>query len=575
MKLEKLIISNFRGLKGNHNEVDFSKSNIIFLIGQNNVGKSTYLRAYEFFTNPKQTAAREDFYNYDITIPIQIEGWFLKEKDDDDEEDFKGKGKNQDPGWADKWVCNDGFIRIRKTWKGVGLFQKETFSPKDDNWVENGFGGLDSLFSKYAPQPIAINAMEDEGSLGEKVNKLIQDRFLKKIKEEYSEDYQKAIVAIKELQEKITNSDAVEKWNEELNTHFKETFAELTLKIQATKEESIKIEDAIKKNHTISIEKDSGIGRTETFLQNGHGVIRQALFNFIAFLQDNTDSTRKEYLILFEEPELFLHPKVTFKLRECLYKLAEKSPYQVLCATHSPMMIDISKPHSSLIRAVKDADENTYTYQVGETIFSKNEEQKQRVQMINRFNPHICEAFYADNVILVEGDTETIVYRHLINEFYPNEEVFVLNTGSKNNIPFFQEILTAFHIKHCVIHDTDTEFNSKGKRNSAWTLNQRIWNLVIAANNKVPGLACRYVHIANFENAHRYNLLSGGDKPLQAYKYAKTVNRENPPDCLKWLDDFLGEQKILHDMDYINNNKKTIDQIIKDEETYITLEDAE
>ncbi len=44
--------------------------------------------------------------------------------------------------------------------------------------------------------------------------------------------------------------------------------------------------------------------------------------------------------------------------------------------------------------------------------------------MINLFNPHVCEAFYADKVILVEGDTEAIVYRALLKEYYPEEEVF-------------------------------------------------------------------------------------------------------------------------------------------------------
>lgn len=42
MKLQKLIIKNFRGLKG-ENVINFENSNIIFLIGQNNVGKSTFL----------------------------------------------------------------------------------------------------------------------------------------------------------------------------------------------------------------------------------------------------------------------------------------------------------------------------------------------------------------------------------------------------------------------------------------------------------------------------------------------------------------------------------------------------
>lgn len=73
MKLAKFKVQNFRGLKGEHNEIQFKKSDIIFLIGQNNTGKSTFLRAYEFFTNSKQKATLDDFYNQDITNTIKME----------------------------------------------------------------------------------------------------------------------------------------------------------------------------------------------------------------------------------------------------------------------------------------------------------------------------------------------------------------------------------------------------------------------------------------------------------------------------------------------------------------------
>ena len=62
-----------------------------------------------------------------------------------------------------------------------------------------------------------------------------------------------------------------------------------------------------------------------------------------------------------------------------LYNLAEKSPYEILCATHSPLMIDISKRHSSLIRTVKDEYENTKTYQVEPELFIKTNEEKEIV----------------------------------------------------------------------------------------------------------------------------------------------------------------------------------------------------
>ncbi len=577
MKLQKLIISNFRGLKGNENIIDFSKSDIIFLIGQNNVGKSTYLRAYEFFVTPKQKATKEDFYNYDSSNKIEIEGVFLKEEGDDELDDFVGSGRTRDPDWVDKWVNPEGLVRIRKTWSNIGdKFAKETFSPNDNQWVENGFGGMDSLFTKYSPEPIAINAMETEETLTEKVNKLMQDRYLRNIREYCSALYETALNDIKQLQSQIANIDDIILLNEKLNSHFKAIFSKLTLKIQADKEENIKLEDAFKKNYTVQVEKDN-TERYESFIQYGHGVIRQVLFNFISFLKENTSGTRKEYLILFDEPELFLHPHVIFKLRDLLYSLADNSPYQILCATHSPMMIDLSKQHPSLIRVVKSNDEKTKTNQIFGNVYSDSKEKRERVQMINRFNPHICEAFYADNVILVEGDTETIVYRDLLKRFFPNEEIFVLNTGSKNNMPFFQEILTEFRIKHCVIHDADTEFNANGNRNSAWTLNQKIWDLIEKANREENGLARRYVHIANFENAHKYHLLSGKDKPLQAYRFAKTIQSrtENIPDCLRWLIDLIEKQEIVHDMDYINAHKKTLDEIRQEETSYMTLADDE
>ena len=70
-------------------------------------------------------------------------------------------------------------------------------------------------------------------------------------------------------------------------------------------------------------------------------------------------------------------------------------------------------------------------------------------------------------------------------------------------------------------------------------------------------------------------MLSGKDKPLQAYKFAATIVDQNEPvpDCLKWLNDFVGSRSIVHDMNYIEKNKKTLEQIKEDEKSYKTLED--
>ncbi|MCH3980519.1 MAG: ATP-binding protein [Prevotella sp.] len=279
MRLKKFIIENFRGLKGNKNHIDFTNSNIIFLIGQNNVGKSTYLRAYEFFLNSKQKAQRTDFYNLDTSIPIKMEGWFEVEENDQDNSDFMGSGVNHDPEWVSKWA-EGGIVKVRKTWSRDGaLFIKETYSPSESSWAPNGFGGFDSLFTKYAPTPIAINAIEDEVTLQTKVNKLIEDRYHKKLRDNYATLCAEATDALKTLQNKIMSSEEIIKMNDEMNRHFSETFKDKRLKIEASSEANIKLEDAIKKTYTVSVQHE-GIDRDESFLQNGHGISEESKVDF-------------------------------------------------------------------------------------------------------------------------------------------------------------------------------------------------------------------------------------------------------------------------------------------------------
>lgn len=552
MKLLRLTIQNFRGINGkdvDDNSIDFSTSNLVFLIGQNNVGKSSFLRAYEFFVAPKQAAAKEDFYNYDISNPIIIEAHFLKEAEDDEDSDLSKDGKGSDPNWSQKWTDDNSIIRIRKVWDGIGATgKKQTMNPKDGKWQDGGFGGLDTLLTKYSPTPICINAMETAASLEEKVNKIMNDQFLKKAKESFPDEYDAAKSALETLQGKITDSDEVATINENVNKRFKELFEDLTLEIKAKDSEKLNFLKAIEKAHSVNVKRD-GVERAETFMQNGHGIIRQALFNFLAFLdQAAGDGKRKEYLILFEEPELFLHPKAAYKLRKSLYSLAEDSPYQVLCATHSSLMVDISKPHSSLVRVTKDG-EHTKTYQVGDEVF-QNTENKQIVQMINRFNSFICECFYADKAILVEGDTEAIVFRDLLERFAPKEEIFVVNTGSKNNIPFFQEVMTHFHIHHWVIHDTDST-----DKTSAWTLNERIWEKVQAAQKIDQSLANRRVMVKNFEEANGYTVNTSHGKPLSAFLFAQDIQSlDDDKVCCKTLKDIISNSNDTQDQNWIREN---------------------
>ena len=528
MKLVELRIANFRGLGGSNNVIRFEGSNVIFLIGQNNVGKSSFLHAYEFFVDSKQKAVESDFFQYKTDTPIEIEADFRREVGDEENPDF-----SNEPDWINKWVQTDtGLITIKKVWMEADkVFSKYTKSAAG-TFVKNGFGGMESLFTKYAPTPIAINAIETVESLEKKVNEIIEKEHLKKLKEDYTAEYEDAVTAIKKIQDKVTSSATIRTYNTNINASFRKVFPSLSLKISIKDEGGgIDVVKAFKTNHSIDVAKD-GVTRKETFSQHGHGVIRQALFNFFAFLKNETTGNKKEYVLLFEEPELFLHPKSTRLLREELYSLAENSPFQILCCTHCPQMIDISKPHCSLVRLCKGEDERTVSHQVGESIF-QNEVNKDFVQMVNRFDPNVCEAFYANTVCLVEGDTEAVICRELLKSAYPSTDIFVLNTGSKNNIPFFQRILTHFSISHVVIHDSDTRYAYEDKErttprtktdgspraNSAWAMNKSIQTEIESAKEKGVPVA-RLVSVYDFETANGYAMDPDKGKPLSAFEFA-------------------------------------------------------
>lgn len=567
MRLKKLQVKNYRGLKGEDNIVEFDGVDIIFLIGQNNNGKSTFLQAYNMFIQSKHVATIEDFFNKDTSCPIEILAEFIVE-DSDKDDSILEKG---DPNWIEKWVDDDKCVKIMKKWEETGKSGKKmTFDPKNKReYIPGGFGGFDTILQKYAPTPIMISAISSPEDLEAQINKIITDNHIKKLEKEHKDKYDKVINDLIELKDEITNSDDINTINKKMNFMFEKIFPKLKVEVYTVPDSGIDITKTLKSTHGFKVNDNKLDLEYCDLKRNGNGVIRQALFSFLATINTENNNNRKDYLILFEEPELYLHPEATFALREQLYSLVKDSPYQILCATHSPLMIDTSKPHSSLVRLVKNDDAMTRTYQVNFDLFKG--EEKDYLQMINRFNPHICEAFYADEVVLVEGDTEAIIYRELISRYYEDERnIFILNTGSKANMVFYQKILTHFGIKHVVVHDVDseryTDKNGISKTNSMWSFNDKIWSQIIESNTQYSNISRRYVHFRNFEDAHNYNYNKNLGKPLSAFNFAKSITLESDEKCIEFLNDLFGEQKINHTpkdiMSFVENEHDCVKEIV-------------
>lgn len=544
MKLKTLKINNFRAINGENNIIQFNENKIVFIFGKNNIGKSSVLHAYSYFASPSEKAKITDFYKQDIKNNISIEAIFIKEESDNT--NFDDKGLN-------KWVDSNNEVRFRKTWSSVdAVATKETFSIEEDKYVIGGFGGLEQILSSALPNIIHIEAMPNTKTLTEWIEKEIKSKVLKNIKEQHKEEYENAIRSIKILQEKLEESEYLSQISDTANKYFQQTFPELELSIETTPNKDADIVKAFEKDFSVTIgEKTSedelkqaleklehltgDLEKNRTFDLHGHGLIRQAIINIIGFFKDT--KSEKKNIILFEEPELYLHPSNKRRFRNTLYKIAEQENYQILCVSHDPQLIDLSKDHTSLARFVKNENGETIIYQASHDIFAKDEDTKDRMLMLNRFNPHVCETFFSDDVILVEGDTEAIVLRTLLEKHYPECEIFVLNTDSKTNIAFFMDILGHFKIRQHIIHDADERFdyengfpkkNKDGSfsANSSWTQNEKIFIKQCILNN-LRTYVHRYVSIRNFEHAHGYKYNQKKGKPLSAYEYANKIDINN------------------------------------------------
>lgn len=204
-------------------------------------------------------------------------------------------------------------------------------------------------------------------------------------------------------------------------------------------------------------------------------------------------------------------------------------------------------------------------------LFIKDEETKEKIQMLNRFNPHVCESFFADEVVLVEGDTEAIILRELFLKHHPEKEIFILNTGSKNNMPFFINVLGSFKIRQHIIHDSDERFlykngavikneNGNNRANSAWTMNRTIWDAMEAAKERNSCYVRRYVSIRNFEHAHNYKHDPKKGKPLSAFEYARNINiNDNTISIVSQIKKIVGD--IDNDTDF---NQEYLEQNVRE-----------
>lgn len=208
----------------------------------------------------------------------------------------------------------------------------------------------------------------------------------------------------------------------------------------------------------------------------GDGLRRAVVFSILrSYVELNekfapTESTQENeqeetapasYLLLFEEPELFLHPKGQHVLFDALKVFAKD--HHVLVTTHSPMFFG---PHATetFIKLHKKSDPgiSDKPFTQVQPVDLSDMTSKDQFQIICFENNNA--AFFADTVVLVEGDSDYLLFPHIARTLNPAWDVarvpvlFARITG-KGNIRRYRDFFRSFDVRVPVIADLDLLLN--------------------------------------------------------------------------------------------------------------------
>lgn len=189
-------------------------------------------------------------------------------------------------------------------------------------------------------------------------------------------------------------------------------------------------------------------------------------------------------LILFEEPEAFLHPPQQEILARSLMAMASKDNWQVVCTTHSSHFVSRNADSIPAIVRVMRTGGNVEAFQISdadwsaivtankaiEAIVAKYPKMQKKLhaddvrpemEAVKHFlwlNSDRSGIFFANHALLVEGPTEVALINKLIDDGKiagADCGLQVLDCLGKYNIHRFMNLLSHLGIAHSVIHDDD------------------------------------------------------------------------------------------------------------------------
>lgn len=421
MKLHSLKIIGFKRIKDT--EVLFGDAT--FLIGNNNSGKSTALKAIDYLLSGKNNLPLEEYYSEKneetgetelVSRSIVFEAEFRNISVEAHEwKGFKGRIFDYDVSGSlsESGLCifyrktYDLGQKVRVEMKSKVRAKKEKYeecnTPQDyidaglditllqedfedltkkiskaqekllelindiwdigeeEEWFENP-GGIQGVVLKKLPRFILIPAESASNEIDTKRGVLTQT--LNEIFSDVrsqSENYKQAQIFLNKLSEELDPSDE----ESDFGVMMKELNGVLQSVFPSSEfHASADLSDPDKALvPSFEIKMSSNV--STAISHQGTGMVRAAVFALLRYrqqwLQQREEAGSRSLIIAFEEPEIYLHPSAANQMRDTIYQLAKGSS-QIVASTHSPYIIDLSRKPRQVLNRFTCADKETNVF---------------------------------------------------------------------------------------------------------------------------------------------------------------------------------------------------------------------
>lgn len=559
-RLIKLIVKNFRCIGKIPVAIDLS--DIVVLVGSNNAGKSSLLRAYELVMSEGSKAAElktDDFPNNEIdpeNLP-EIELHTIV---------YESRVGEM---WLEQNAENEFLVKEKWTWKNVGKPERRGWDVKTSEWhaTKAPFGPA-NIANLRRPEPHKVDAFSKPEEQADNIKRLllsaIQDRVNQLKSAEEQNDYHKMIESVKKVQLQIVDETKgqVDAANSELTSLIDKVFPNYQINFSAQPDNNA---ESVLFKWTSEILMGPIDGFMSTIEKQGSGARRTLLWTALKYISETERPLKVEghavrpHILLIDEPEICLHPNAIREACKVLYDLPGLGNWQVMVTTHSPIFIDFSRDNTTIVRVERNQNGDVG----GTTIFRPekaklSDDDKLNLKLLNICDPYVAEFLFGGKVIIVEGDTEYTAFNY-IRSIYPDEyrDVHIIRARGKATIVSLVKILNHFGKSYSVLHDSDTPLTKNGdKANPAWGNNP---NILAAVNSSPVGTNVRLLaSLPNFEQAY-FDMEVSKEKPYNAiitlkedahkFTIVKMLldallfhDKPLPDNCIEWKD--LAELKI-------------------------------